>query len=110
MSEELPILVTPTPTPKTDAESRAIGRQIATARTRRGLTQAALAQQIGVSESTVQRWEGGALPPYRRLLRLAQLLVVPLEELIEVRLGMTEQIAALRDEIAEIKTMLERLL
>jgi transcriptional regulator with XRE-family HTH domain len=62
-----------------------VGERIAEAREARGWTQLDFALEAGVSPSSVQRWEAGKLPPVRRLLRLAELLEVEAEVLIEPR-------------------------
>ena len=49
---------------------------IASYRRARGLTQADLAQRLGVSVPTVQRWEAGAIPRARQVPRLAEALGV----------------------------------
>lgn len=64
-------------------EPREIGKRIAKAREKRGWTQLAFALEANVSPSTVQRWESGKLPPVRELMRVADLLGVEAEELVE---------------------------
>lgn len=54
-----------------------IGRRLAIRRTELNLSQAALGQKIGVSQSTVQKWENAETRPYgSKLYLLAQLLKV----------------------------------
>lgn len=54
-----------------------IGMRIRQARMSAGLTQSALARQLGVSPSTFNRWEGGGREPPRRVVaRLAAILGV----------------------------------
>jgi len=48
-------------------ERRAIGTRIAEARRHAGLTQRALADQLGVTVRTVQNYEAGVAVPYRHL-------------------------------------------
>lgn len=60
-----------------------IGARIKEARNRKGWTQLQLALEAGVSPSTVTRWERGGLPPMRELIRLATVLEVPAEELVD---------------------------
>jgi len=60
-----------------------VGRHIAAARIRRGWTQMTFAVEANVSMSTVARWEAGKLPPVRELMRIADVLGVPAEQLVE---------------------------
>ena len=50
-------------------EGVAAGRRIAAARRAAGYTQAALAKLLRVSQSTLSKWETGAMPPRWELLR-----------------------------------------
>jgi transcriptional regulator with XRE-family HTH domain len=53
-------------------------------RRRRLLTQAELAQRVGVSLQSVQAWEWGKSEPrLRHIRRLAEVLEVPAEELLQ---------------------------
>jgi transcriptional regulator with XRE-family HTH domain len=53
-------------------------------RRRRFMTQKELAAKVGVSYQTVQTWESGkAQPRLRHIPRLAEVLGVPPEELLE---------------------------
>lgn len=54
---------------------------IASHRRAKGLTQVDLAERLGVSVPTVQRWETGALPRARQVPRLAETLGVDPAEL-----------------------------
>ena len=68
---------------------RQIGRAIAHARQRRGLTQEQVAEKLGVEQETVSRFERGVvLPPLGRLAELAEALSVPMTQL--VRAGSTQ--------------------
>jgi transcriptional regulator with XRE-family HTH domain len=60
-----------------------IGRRIADARRRMGWTQLDFAYQAGVSPSAVQRWERGGMPRIKKLIQIAELLNVPVDELVE---------------------------
>ena len=52
-------------------------------RTKSGLTQKQLAEQIGYTEKSVSKWESGnALPTLEMALRLANLFNLSLDELI----------------------------
>ena len=48
-----------------------------------GLTQAAVAEALGVSQQTVARWETGRTPPSRYLRELSELLELPVAGLLE---------------------------
>ena len=81
-----------------------IGRAIARERAARDLTQEQLAEQLGVEQETVSRFERGlTLPPLQRLIQLADIFDLPLETLLR---GTTNRPA---DEAADIAQMLERL-
>jgi DNA-binding XRE family transcriptional regulator len=60
-----------------------IGRRLKHAREAKLWTQVQFASQASVSPSTVARWEGGKLPPVRELMRVAKLLGVDPEWLVE---------------------------
>lgn len=74
-----------------------IGHRIKRARERRGWTQLVMANEANVSPSTVQRWESGRLPPVRELIRIADVLGVPTDELVEPE----------PDEVAELQARYE---
>lgn len=60
------------------------GKRIRELRTQKGLTQEALALELGISRQAVAKWEAGqAAPSTANLVALAHLLNVPLEELTE---------------------------
>lgn len=59
-----------------------LAQRIRDLRQRRGLSQETLAERMQVSRQAVTKWEAGqACPSTEKLLRLAQVLEVPLEEL-----------------------------
>lgn len=64
-------------------EPQEIGSRIKEARLRKGWTQLDLALEAKVSVSSVQRWEAGELPPIRRLMKLAPLLGISVDALVE---------------------------
>lgn len=64
------------PSGRQTAEKQAIGKRVAEARRRAGLTQKELADLIGVGQRAVQGWELGRSHPYRRLAALERVLKV----------------------------------
>ena len=72
---------------KTSAETqtvrRSLGEVIKYHRTRCGMTQEFVAEQLGVSRQAVSKWENGTSEPTTsNLLALAKLFGVPAEELL----------------------------
>lgn len=55
-------------------------QQIKDLRAKHGLTQRAFGDVIGVTERTVQRWEGGDAKPSAQVL---ELLLIKLKEMVE---------------------------
>src|SRR4029077_7642111 len=62
---------------------REIGQRIKAARKAKHWTQLEFALEAKVSPSTVARWERGQLPPVAELIRIAGVLEVEPEELVE---------------------------
>ena len=63
-----------------------LANQLREARTRRGLTQARLADLVGVSRKTINTVENGVFVPSTVVaLRLAQALDMPVERLFQLR-------------------------
>jgi transcriptional regulator with XRE-family HTH domain len=91
-------------------DPKQIGRRIADARKRKGWTQLTFAIEASISPSTVQRWESGQLPPVRELMRVAELLDVEPEQLVEIEPTGEDQLVALRAEVAELHDMVAKLL
>ena len=61
-----------------------IGRYIAEKRRIKNLTQAQLAEQLGISDKTVSKWEcGRSMPDYALIQSLCETLVISVSELIE---------------------------
>ena len=61
-----------------------IGRYIAEKRRIKNLTQAQLAEQLGISEKTVSKWEcGRSMPDYALIQSLCETLDISVSELIE---------------------------
>lgn len=98
-------------------DPREVGKRIAEARNDRGWTQLQFALEADVSPSSIQRWEAGQLPPVRELLRIAEVLGVDPERLVEPPLtsprpseDLLRQVAAGISELAETeKELLERI-
>src|SRR5690242_2765177 len=88
-------------------DPKEIGQRIAHARAQKGWTQLAFALEADVSPSTVTRWESGKLPPVRELMRIAELLGVSPEELVEPDdAGRSDRIARLETELRETQQAL----
>lgn len=62
-----------------------IGQKIKTARVKKGLTQEALAEKVGVQKSAVAKWENGRVSEIRRsnLLKLAKVLNIDPNSLLD---------------------------
>ena len=61
------------------------GNRIRIARLRKGLTQTALAEKLGVTQGAVNSWENGlTFPKVSNLVPLAEILEIPVEELLKV--------------------------
>lgn len=82
-------------------EPQEIGQRIAAARNRRGWTQMHFAQAANVSVSSVQRWERGDLPPIRELIRLAGVLEIEPDQLVELEPTQDAKIAAIGRELRD---------
>jgi transcriptional regulator with XRE-family HTH domain len=91
-------------------EPQEIGRRIKKAREQRGWTQLDFANEANVSPSSVQRWESGRLPPVRELIRLAGVLKVSTDQLVEPGLNEEDRpLAEIRRELAAEVARLARL-
>lgn len=93
-------------------EPTEIGERIKAARERKGWTQLAFAREANVSPSSVQRWEAGGLPPIRELIRLAGVLGVATDELVEQTEephSLAEIQKELADEVARLREVTELL-
>lgn len=89
-----------------------VGKRIKAARTEKHWTQMDLAREASVSLATVQRWERGQLPRVRELIRLAELLDVPVENLVEPRREdptVQEELEEVKLEVARLSALVERL-
>ena len=69
--------------PQTQVVRKSLGEVIKDHRTRCGITQEFVAEQLGVSRQAVSKWENGTSEPTTtNLLALAKLFNVPAEELL----------------------------
>lgn len=86
-----------------------IGRRIKAARDAKHWSQLQFALSASVSPSTVSRWERGYLPPVRELMRIADVLEVPAETLVEperVEASVSARLARLEEEASETRAIL----
>ena len=61
-----------------------MGRKLKILRVMRGLTQAALARKLGITQGAVSQWEvGNSFPSFPVLRKLADVLGVAVDDLIE---------------------------
>ena len=86
-------------------DAQSVGRRIQDARVAKGWTQIEFAAAANVSPSSVQRWESGKLPPVRELLRVAELLEVEAETLVEPPAEGRPQDALLREVAAGVREL-----
>lgn len=91
-----------------------VGKRIKQAREQQGWTQLDFALEAHVSPSSVARWEAGKLPPVRELFRIAELLEVEVDQLVEPAPSQSDGLpaevaAAVQQGFAEIRAMLEQL-
>lgn len=84
---------------------KTLGMNLADARRKKGLTQEAVAEKLGVSRQTVSKWETGeSLPDIRQAKRLSQLYSMTLDELVDFDLelkGIEEAIDRIDEEKEE---------
>ena len=68
-----------------------LGNSLCRARKKRGLSQEAVAEKLGVSRQTISKWETGeTLPDIRQSKRMAALYKLSLDELIDFDLDVQE--------------------
>lgn len=91
-------------------EPQEIGQRLRAARERVGWTQMKFAQEANVSLSSVQRWERGDLPPVRELIRLAGVLEIDPEQLVELEPTGDARLAELEKQVEEQGAKLDRVL
>lgn len=90
-------------------EPKEIGQRIKAARNARDWTQLQMALEANVSPSSIQRWESGHLPPVRELMRIAELLDVDPEQLVELAPTGGDQLVRLEADFAEVQLRLARM-
>ncbi len=83
-----------------------VGERIKLARDAKGWTQLEFALEAHVSPSSVTRWESGKLPPVRELMRIAALLGVEPEDLVEE----IPSISVREDRLVRLESQLETVL
>jgi transcriptional regulator with XRE-family HTH domain len=88
-------------------EPKEIGRRIQAARKRKHWTQLEFAHEAAISPSSVARWERGQLPSVRELIRVAGVLEIDPEELVEEEPSEDDQLADLREELAGVRGLAE---
>jgi transcriptional regulator with XRE-family HTH domain len=93
-------------------EPKEIGRRIKAARKRKGWTQLQFSYEANVSPSSVQRWEGGQLPPVRELMRISDVLGVEANEFVEPEVNQDEDRlrAIVHEELEGLQAQLEGIL
>jgi len=97
-------------------DPKEIGKRIAKAREAKGWTQLTFAYEANVSPNSIQRWEAGRLPPVRELIRLAGLLGIEPEELVETADGprtqeeVLERVEEMHRDVREIRALVEALI
>ena len=93
-------------------ESEGVCARLRSARRAAGLTQKQLAAELGVESITVSRWERGVTTPSLvRLRRVAELTETTVSDLVrapDAVTGQTAELAALREEIAETRELVDR--
>ena len=82
-----------------------IGRFIASCRKERGLTQARLAERLGITDRAVSKWENGkSLPDASIMLELCDLLKITVNELLSgERLDMDDYRKMAEENIVELR-------
>ena len=85
----------------------AIGQYIAGKRTAQGMTQEQLAQQLGVSNKTISKWEKGmSVPDSEQLIKIAVILETTVSELLGTKVENEEEPDRLAKELSRINTQL----
>lgn len=93
-------------------ENGGVGARLRLARRSAGFTQKQLAEALGVEAITVSRWERHVtMPSLPRLRRVAELTGTTVSDLVRAPDAMTGQaaeLAALREELAETRELVDR--
>jgi transcriptional regulator with XRE-family HTH domain len=93
-------------------ESGGVGERLRIARRSAGLTQKQLAAALGVESITVSRWEREvttpSLPRLRRIAEITQTTVGDLVRAPDAATAHAVELAALREELAETKELVDR--
>jgi transcriptional regulator with XRE-family HTH domain len=93
-------------------ENGGVGVRLRASRRAAGLTQKQLAEAIGVEAITVSRWERGVtMPSLPRLRHIAEITETTVSDLVRAPDAMTGQaaeLAALREELAETRELVDR--
>ena len=85
----------------------AIGSYIARKRREQNLTQEQLAQQLGVSNKTISKWEKGmSVPDSEQLIKIAVILETTVSELLGTQVENEEESTQLAKELSRINTQL----
>jgi transcriptional regulator with XRE-family HTH domain len=63
-----------------DLMATILAANIKTLRIRRAATQVEFAEQLGVSQGTVARWEGGAKPEFEHIVKMADMAGITVQE------------------------------
>jgi len=94
-------------------ESGGVGARLRVARRSAGLTQKQLADQLGVESITVSRWERGVTTPsIPRLRRIGDITQTTVSDLVRAQDAPTAhgaELAALREELAETRALVDRI-
>lgn len=95
------------------SESGGVGGRLRIARRSVGLTQKQLAAELGVESITVSRWERGvttpSLPRLRRIAELTETTVSDLVRAPDASTAHAVELAALREELAETRELVNRI-
>ena len=77
-----------------------IGKFIAACRKEKGLTQAALAEQLGITDRAVSKWETGkSLPDSSIMIDLCELLSINVNDLLKGERVMTDNLNKVSEEL-----------
>ena len=86
------------------------GERLKEARSSRGLTQARLAEMLGISPRVYNRWErGAAIPRLDTVVRVAEILEVSLDELAGLKESDTSELRLRNPELHDLYKEVDRL-